>query len=256
MCKYEQIDRAGLWNGRLLVFESLPSTNQWVLDNIGQCIHGDVVLARLQTKGRGRFGRTWHSVPGRSLTLSAALLPPPDAQPVTPSACRAAALAVADTLANHGIEAKVKWPNDVLVDGRKIAGILAEAEPAAGATALGIGLNVNTDDSDFEGLDLMHPATSMTAATGKTFDTLDICRALVERLQTALDGAQRDPAWLINEWRPRDFLAGKRITVAAAAGAVTGRYSGLDSDGRLLLTDGDGTAHVLLSGDVSVDIPG
>lgn len=248
----EQITEGGLWNGRLLAFESLPSTNQWVLDNVRDCRHGDIVLARSQTDGRGRFDRSWCAVPDRSLTLSAVLMPSSPGKPIPPSVCQAAAVAVRRTLSEHGIEGELKWPNDVVVAGRKTAGILAETEPDTGTVALGIGLNVNMTGEDFEGRDLLQPATSMMIETGSAFDLPVVRAILVAQLETALDIAEDSMALLLEQWARADFLSGKRINVLGPGGTVAGAYAGLDSDGRLLLVDDAGTTHTFQTGDVSV----
>ena len=248
----EQITGAGLWGGRLIVFGSLASTNQWVLDNVSDCSHGDVVLARAQTEGRGRFGRTWHSVPGRALTLSVVLVPVSQREPIAPAVCQATALAVRSTLSRYGVGAALKWPNDVVVDGRKAAGILAETEPDSGAVALGIGINVNMTGSDFRGLDLLQPATSIALETGKEHDIRDVCSTLITDLETALDSGRFDPGGIPAQWEKCDFLKGRQLEIAAADGTACGRYAGLNSEGHLLLVDEAGVTRTFLSGDVSV----
>ena len=247
----KQTDGAGLWDSRLIIFPTLPSTNQWVLDNSDDCRHGDIVLAQSQTAGRGRFGRDWLSSSAGSLTLSAVLHPGPTHEPILPSVCQAAAVAVRATVAAHGIDATLKWPNDVLVAGRKTAGILAETA-ATGTVALGIGLNVNIGRDILSGLSLSRPATSMSLEAATQFDMTAVRALLIEELRTALDLAGSDPTALLTQWQQHDGMTGRQIEIGTAKGPVTGQYSGLDSDGRLLLTGDDGVTRTFLSGDVSV----
>ena len=163
------------------------------------------------------------------------------------------ALAVRATLENHRIAALVKWPNDVLANGRKIAGILTEGDSPAGWMVLGIGLNVNSTSSDFAELDPMQPVTSMTIEQGRTFDVGQVCSDLLAELDRTFDAAERQGTdYLFDNWNCHDALTGKMITVRTAEGEFVGKYSGMDKDGRLRLVDQAGKEHLLWSGDVSI----
>ena len=239
----------GLWAGRLLAFDELPSTNTWMLEHAGESRHGDVVWARAQTAGRGRLTRAWLALPGRSLTLSCALK---DATFMTlgPNIGQFAACAVADTLAAFGLAAALKWPNDVMVADRKIAGILVEQSDTPSALVLGIGLNINGSDDDFRAAALDRPATSMQAAAGHLFGVDAVLRALLRMLQTWMDQAASEGlAPLRARWAASDWLAGHEIEVQTAAGPVTGRYAGLDELGRLRVARAAGE-EALWTGDV------
>ena len=296
------VENAGLWGGRLLIFDSLPSTNQWALDNIGRCRNGDVIRAITQIAGRGRFQREWLSPVNRCLTISVVIktetmearrtsasadpprggkdsppylyhggraLSPKAPSPAKPDRTRrasptkdgarsstitqTAALAIRSALEKYSINALVKWPNDVLVNGRKIAGILAETEPASGAVILGIGLNINLTAEDLAGVNLMQPATSMAMEKERLFDIEDVCVGLLLKLQETIDAARECATFLVDTWQHYDCLAEKRIQVETGQDIICGRYAGLDENGRLRLIDDSGMEHLFWSGDVSLN---
>jgi BirA family transcriptional regulator, biotin operon repressor / biotin---[acetyl-CoA-carboxylase] ligase len=166
------------------------------------------------------------------------------------------ALAVHATLTAHSIAAQLKWPNDVVVHGRKIAGILAEADAVRGALVLGIGLNVNLTPADLRTAELMQPATSMAIESGRTFDVTSVGARLRADLQEAYDVATAEgPSWLGRRWRGLDALAGRRIQIETAQGTISGTYEGLDAEARLQLRDDAGLLRSFWSGDVSVCKP-
>lgn len=243
----------GLWRARYVVFKVLPSTNQWVLDHAEKCRHGDVVRTDCQTAGRGRFQRTWLSGSNVALTLSVALYPEQLGRLPPAALGQAAALAVRDTLDADGLEALLKWPNDVLVADRKIAGILVEGDPLSGPLALGIGVNVNWTTEDLQKAGLTDRATSMHVETGRTFDVQAICEALLTTCASTLDAAADEGvAFVRRAWQSHDALHDRQLIVTGPDGNVTGRYAGMAPDGRLRLIRGDGTQILFWSGDVSL----
>jgi BirA family biotin operon repressor/biotin-[acetyl-CoA-carboxylase] ligase len=192
--------------------------------------HGALVTASEQTAGRGRQGRTWSAPPGAALLMSVVLR---DAPPLLPLI---AAVAVAETC---GSDARIKWPNDVLLDGRKVAGILAEGRPYEGWTVLGIGVNVAIAPQE------LPPELHATAGT------LGRPRAAVEpylvELLGALDRALvLEPAALLDAWRARDALAGREVSWAAGTGVARG----IDGEGRLVIELADGGRTALDAGEV------
>jgi BirA family transcriptional regulator, biotin operon repressor / biotin---[acetyl-CoA-carboxylase] ligase len=146
---------------------------------------GAVVVAEAQTAGRGRLGRRWFAPAGTSLLCSLQLRPasPTERLPeLTGVAARACAEAIAGVT---GLEPELKFPNDVLVGGRKVAGILAEARE--GRVVLGIGINVNVPASELPE-DVAHPATSLLAETGRELDRAELLAELLVRLEHRYDG--------------------------------------------------------------------
>jgi len=242
----------GLWGASLRVFDELPSTNAWLLAHAAEARNGEAVRALHQTAGRGRFNRHWISPAQRGLALSV-LIAAPDITPETITRITpATALAVAETLAARGLPSMVKWPNDVLVHGRKIAGILAERDQPTGAIVIGIGLNVNLTDADFAAQPLLHPATSILIETGAPDDPGALVTDLLGRLATGLHpAALANPRALWEQWARRDALHGLTIRVATACETLEGLYLGTDDDGALRLRTLDGQDRLLFTGDVS-----
>lgn len=206
--------------------------------------HGTVVHADEQTAGRGRMAHTWFSPPG-NLYMSVIL------QTGHPAArCGelsfVAALAVADTaeaLLPRQIQAMLKWPNDVLINGGKIAGILLEQ--VDDATIMGIGLNVLEAPTN-----AAYKTTTIVANGG--IASVDGARdLLLDRLARHLESWQADGFAPIREkWLARSYPIGASITANAGSGAVTGHFAGLDTDGALLLETAGGRQRIV-AGEVS-----
>jgi BirA family biotin operon repressor/biotin-[acetyl-CoA-carboxylase] ligase len=246
-------DGGGLWDGRLLLFDELPSTNMWAMENLGLCRNGDVVSAMRQTAGHGRFSRPWLSPEGRGLALSVILTEIKQEQMVV---CigQLAAIAVVRTLESFDMQAMHKWPNDVLVDGMKIAGILSERDAATGTIVLGVGLNVGLTRSDLRAAHLAGTATSMWIEQKNKYDPAVVRAAFTAKLQETLEETSGKPgnmAMLAAAWAQYDGLAGSTIEVTSETGAVVrGKYAGMDEAGRLQLVDDTGNHRIFWTGDV------
>ena len=182
--------------------------------------HGTLVTAGEQTAGRGRQGRAWTAPPGSAVLMSLVLRDLRDALPL------AAAVAVCEALP---AEAKIKWPNDVWLDRRKLAGILVEGRPQEGWAVLGIGLNVGTEEFPDE---LRELATSLRLE-GIDLSTADV----LERLLHALDRwLERPTNEVLAAWRARDALLGEEVRWANGSGVG----AGVDETGALLVETAEG----------------
>jgi BirA family biotin operon repressor/biotin-[acetyl-CoA-carboxylase] ligase len=192
--------------------------------------HGTVVTAGVQTAGRGRQGRTWIAPPGTALLLSLVV------REIDPLLSLRAGLAVADVA---GPDARVKWPNDVLVDGRKVAGILVEARPQEGWAVVGIGVNAALDVAE------LPPELRDRAGTlGRSPSELEPTLA---ELLGALERRLAEPAAaVVAALRDRDALTGRPVTWPGGAG--TG--AGVDEQGRLCVRLADGSEVALDAGEV------
>jgi BirA family transcriptional regulator, biotin operon repressor / biotin---[acetyl-CoA-carboxylase] ligase len=206
---------------RALIYERLDSTNTLALSfGNDPTQHGLVVLAREQTAGRGQYGRTWQAPPGSSVLMSVLLFPPPALRrPAVLTAWAAVAVCQTISIATN-LHATIKWPNDVLIGGKKVCGILIEQRTTGHldsplAAVVGIGLNVGQSSQSFEqaGLPL---AASLTSVSGKFFTHEDVAAALIRQLdgdyQRFLDGG---PATLEASWNLRLDLVGKSVLIEA-----------------------------------------
>jgi BirA family biotin operon repressor/biotin-[acetyl-CoA-carboxylase] ligase len=206
-------------------------------------IHGTVVTADEQTAGRGRQGRSWVAPPGSAVLMSV-VVRDLDSMTMLPLA---AALAVADAAeACAPVSCAIKWPNDVWIERRKLAGILVEGRPAAGWAVVGIGLNVLTPREAFPP-ELQDTATSLAVASeGEAPPTVP---AVLAALLLALDHwLAADPAEVVAAWRERDALAGERIRWGDGDGVA----AGIDDSGSLLV-DTDSGRVALGAGEVHLE---
>jgi BirA family transcriptional regulator, biotin operon repressor / biotin---[acetyl-CoA-carboxylase] ligase len=164
-----------------LYVDVTPSTQRLLGEELSE---GAVAVTEEQTEGRGRLGRRWHSPPGVSLLFSI-LLEPPVETPRLPELSLVAGQACAGAIAAlSGVTPEIKLPNDVLISGRKVAGILAEARE--GRVVLGIGVNVNVPEDDLPA-EVDVPATSLLAETGREIDRVELLVELLDRLERAYD---------------------------------------------------------------------
>lgn len=222
--------------GQVLYFDGLGSTNDYALRHGSD---GTVVVAERQSAGRGRHGRTWHSAAGLGLWFSVVLEEGPHDDLVF-----AAVLAVRDAV-RPGCRLDIKWPNDLLADGRKVCGVLVERRPRR--AALGIGINVHHRLTDFPE-SLRGTAGSLEMVTGRVWSRGEVLRAVLRQLdrQVLLLRSGRGEA-IRREWIEACNLKGRQVRCGKLAGCVTD----IDSLGALLLDTGHGT-HRLVSGDVTV----
>jgi BirA family transcriptional regulator, biotin operon repressor / biotin---[acetyl-CoA-carboxylase] ligase len=192
--------------------------------------HGTLVTAHAQSAGRGRQGRSWSAPPGHALLMSLVLRGPHALLPL------AAAVGVAEAA---GPDAQIKWPNDVLLDGRKLAGILAESRPQEDWAVLGIGVNVAVRIEDL-------PAELHDRAATLGRSPADVEPFLAELL-ASLERALALPApELLEAWRTRDALEGQTISWTAG----TGTAMGIDGEGRLVVELPGGGRTALDAGEI------
>jgi BirA family transcriptional regulator, biotin operon repressor / biotin---[acetyl-CoA-carboxylase] ligase len=248
--------RSRLIGRRLTVLEEVGSTND-VAMAAGHAGHveGMAILADRQVRGRGRSGRTWASLSGLGVYTSILLrptVPPQQALLLT----LLAGLATADAIrAVCTLEARLKWPNDVLLDGRKVAGILTEMTTVGQTVShvvVGIGINVHHRLTDFPD-DVRMTATSIGASAGRRVERAEVAAALyhaLDRWYAAFCAGERDR--ILTEARARTATLGRGVTVVAGPDRWRGRALDLDVDGALLVQDHAGTVHRVLAADVSI----
>ncbi len=213
---------------------------------------GGVVLAARQTHGRGRRARAWASPVGglwMTIILKRRLGPEAVGKLGIGLALVAAEIASEET----GCQVGVKWPNDVVLDGRKLGGVLVDAEMAAARVSillLSLGLNVNIPESAFP-LELRGSAVSLLSATGREYPLARFTARLLDRFESSLPAMVKDSDALLRAWRTRDVLLGKAVTVEIAGKMVRGQARGIDRLGRLVLSLGPLRRTALPAGEVT-----
>jgi BirA family biotin operon repressor/biotin-[acetyl-CoA-carboxylase] ligase len=222
---------------RVFVFDVLDSTNSLAaaLAN-DRANDGIVVLADEQTAGRGQHGRSWYSPRGAGILMSLLLFPPPELRrPVILAAW--AANAVSETIHESiGLEATIKWPNDVLIGGRKVCGILIEQ---ARATVVGIGLNVNQTVDSLTKAGLTE-ACALAHFSSEPLDRMELARSLIKQLDSEYERLCRgDQGTLESTWTRRLGLVGEDVLIECPAALYRGRLTQLTWEGVELDTGGE-----------------
>lgn len=215
--------------------------------------HGTVVTAAEQSAGRGRQGRTWTAPPGKALLYSAVVRPLEDHHTMLPLAVPLAVCETAEQL-NPDLDCRVKWPNDIHTEGRKLAGVLIEARPQDGWAVVGIGLNLTIEEDEFPS-ELRDRATSLFSGDRRTQERGSagpspqlsagppLLGPLNERLSHWL---QADPDEVLAEWRKRDALRGREVAWEGGSGVA----DGVDDRGYLLVVTPAGDRIAVGAGEV------
>jgi BirA family biotin operon repressor/biotin-[acetyl-CoA-carboxylase] ligase len=243
------------WLGKQLhYYQDLDSTNRMAQQLARQgATEGTVVVAERQLSGRGRQGRAWHSPAGVGLYCSLILrpaLPPNQIQLLT----LAVAVAVVRTIAAQTlISPKIKWPNDILIGEKKVAGILTEAEAAAERIAhvvVGVGINVNHTAAELgSGLEAL--ATSLRLEVGHSMPRAALAVQLFVELETWYERLKgRDSSAILEEWRRHAATLGRRVRVLLGQTTVEGTALDVTREGALVLEARDGSRTVVHAGDV------
>jgi BirA family transcriptional regulator, biotin operon repressor / biotin---[acetyl-CoA-carboxylase] ligase len=240
------------------VFEETTSTND-VVERLARdgVREGVVVFAEAQTKGRGRLGRKWISPPGKGLWFSVLLrpaLPPQAATQLTVAAATALSRAIQQVAE---VKPQIKWPNDILIGGKKTAGVLTELSAELDRInhiVLGIGVDVNLNASDLPA-DLRSVATSLKIETGAPIRRADLAAALLRELDRdygLICGGQF--AKLCDEWEEQCVTLGQRVKIRIGNRVITGQAEALDENGALLLRTEHGRLERIMGGDVTMAI--
>lgn len=238
----------------ILRFDSVASTNDVAREMAASdAPEGTCVVAREQTAGRGRQGRTWASPPGEGLYVSVILRPTIRAAE-SPVLTLAAAVAVAETLKlDFEVTADIKWPNDVMASGRKICGILVESaieRDRLQYAVMGIGLNVAQREFPDE---ISAVATSLLIETGRSVTQDDVLNRLLERLRRWYEIAVTEPSTVLARWEElSSFARGCAVRVESSDWSIEGVTRGLASTGALRVELANGEIREVFSGEVSL----
>jgi BirA family biotin operon repressor/biotin-[acetyl-CoA-carboxylase] ligase len=236
-------------------FQACPSTNdeamRWA--RIG-APHGAVVRADAQSSGRGRNGRTWNSPSGKGLYFTLIVRPTLEMSAV-PQLTMLAALGAAQALDRFARGAAVKWPNDILLNSRKVGGILSEASPRSDVSShvdwavIGIGLNINHEADDLPPRPI-YPATSLLIDSGRRQNADDVLEVVLEEIRGLYERfATGEWEAIRRQWQTRDALLGRDVEVTTLDGAWRGFASSVETDGALCVRDERGPRRVV-AGDV------
>ncbi|GAB2692134.1 biotin--[acetyl-CoA-carboxylase] ligase [Paenibacillus thermoaerophilus] len=241
------------------LLETVESTQtvaqQWVQDGAKE---GSIVLAEQQTSGRGRMGRQWHSPIGKGIYMSMILTP---RVPMTllPQITLLTAVALCRTMRKQtGVDAGIKWPNDILAGGRKVSGILLESsaeDERIRHVIAGVGISVNLEASDYPE-ELRAIATSLRIESGKTVDRAEFLAAFLNEFETLYDAYHRDGFGPIRSlWEALSVTLNRPVAVNGPQGTIEGVAEGLDDLGALLVRKPDGTLERVMSGEIPI-VPG
>lgn len=239
-------------NFTILRFETIDSTNTEAARQarLG-ADEGLCVLARQQTAGRGRHGRTWTSEKDSGLYFSVVLRPTIELKFLTLITLMTG-IAVSDTLSDIGLKPDIKWVNDVLIGDQKICGILAETVDTNRGLAVVVGIGINLTSSNFPD-ELAGVATSIKEENGKQIDADELAEGLTKFFGYFYDILNGDngPGVILREWQHRSsYFSGKPVRVVLENDSISGVTDGLESNGALRIKKNDGNTVIVQAGDV------
>jgi len=240
--------------GRTFVYaEELSSTNTFLMDKQnGYNESGTVVLAEKQTSGKGRKDRVWYSAPDSNLTFSILLTKDKFLTSNSSLINFAASLSVAFSIENlYQLKTELKWPNDVLLDGKKTSGILIEATSQGNKIerfVIGIGINVN--QPSFQGT-FNYPPTSIRNELGRNVEREKLLAEILNNFELLLEKIKKNKSEVINDWKSKCKMIGERISIVENDSEKFGIFYDIDEEGFLLLKTKDGIEKIHY-GDVSL----
>jgi len=239
---------------KILTFDKLNSTNKYALDNIDSFDVNTIVRAKTQDAGRGRFDRKWISDKDNNCYMSFVLKPDIKFQKHFPNLTQYLSVVLCDLLEEYGIQPNIKWPNDVQINGKKIAGILSELSFGSAqfnGIVLGIGVNLNLTNEDIAGIDI--PATSLNLEINNVVDSDKFINQLCEKFYLGyedflVNGFERIRASYISKC---NFI-GKEISIKNLEPVLAGIAINISADGSLEVLSKNGEIKKIISGDVIV----
>jgi len=240
----------------ILIFDEVGSTNDIAMElgaKGGE--DGLVVVAESQSHGKGRLGRTWISPKGVNLYVSVLLRPefsPHHASALTMMASVATATAISRVT---GLVTEIKWPNDILIGGKKVSGILTEMHAEGDRihyVVIGVGVNVNMKREDFPD-NLRMPAASLMEYAGRKIDRNELLRALLESMDSNLEMISRKGiVSIVPKWRRLCGTLNRRVKISLPGEAIIGVAEDVTQEGGLIVTIGEGAKRVVYAGDLTI----
>ena len=236
------------------LYSETVSTNTLAMELASQgAPEGTTLVAETQTGGKGRLGRRWISPKG-NLYLSVVLRPQIPTHKAPLITLMGAVATVSAIRTTCGVQAAIKWPNDILVSGRKVGGLLTEmsAEPdRIRHIALGIGINVNMALEDLPP-DVRENATTVAAAAGKKINRTALLQQLLRDLDSRYRVLLKSEADILGEWEELNTTIGRRVAVSGSTETLEGLAQGIDREGRLIVKLDDGSLRQVAAGDVTI----
>lgn len=235
-------------------FDTIDSTNTFAKSlTPHEALHGTIILADEQTAGRGRMQREWISPKGKNLLFSLILYPEFGVEKISLLPF-VGSLAVTDAIETvTGLSATCKWPNDVLINDRKVCGMLLESSTGHAPTTkiiLGIGVNVNQEEFPEA---LRYKASSLKNESNVEIDRLRLLQGILEELEHRYEQLARFPAQhLLHDWKMKALLFGKKITVLESEFSFRATAIDVADDGSLIIQTEDGQKRNIFAGDVSL----
>lgn len=241
--------------GKKVTYKTSVKSTQEIAHSLARegAVEGSIVIADEQTGGRGRLGRAWQSPSGTGIWMSLILRPEIPLQKA-PQLTLLIAVAASRAIEKvTGLEAAIKWPNDLLIKGKKVAGILTELQAEADSihsVIVGIGMNVNQEKKHFSE-EISEIATSLAIEGGKNYKRAEIAGAVLQEIEN-LYRSYLDKGFAVIKllWEARAYSLGKRITARSVTGSITGYAKGITDEGVLLLEDDNGEIHSIYSADI------
>lgn len=236
---------------KIYYFDSLSSTMDIAFQlGVKGCSEGTLVLAETQTKGRGRLGREWTSPKYKGIYLSL-VLKPKISPHQTPLLTLISAVGLAEAVRDKtGITPQIKWPNDIMIEEKKLGGILTELNAEADLShfvIIGIGLNVNNDKRS-----LPVGATSIKEQNKTDTDRIELLQEILRRIERHyLAFQKKGAAAIIDKWREWSVSLGRRVKVSSSRGYIEGQALDIDSDGGLLVRNDAGLIQKVMAGEIT-----
>jgi len=240
----------------LYTFDEIDSTNEMAKKYAASGKpEGTVVVAEKQLQGKGRLRRTWDSPKGQGIWVSVIIRPnilPTSAPQITFVLAVGMVRAMDKAL---GLKAEIKWPNDILINGKKVAGILTELSAEIERIdyiVFGIGLNVNQKKEDFPE-EFRNKAMSLSMALGQNVSRVKLLQAMLEELErTYHEYLEKGFAYILKEWKANSCTLGKEVQIIMEGDKLEGKAVDLDQDGFLIIQDKNNQLHRIIAGDVSL----
>lgn len=243
--------------GRVIHYEESVDSTQKIAHKLAyeQCNEGTIIVSDEQRLGRGRLDREWFSPKFTGIWCSIVLRPNIPPQKAPQLTLLTAVSVVRGIKKATGLQTEIKWPNDILINGKKLVGILTElqAEPdRINAVIIGVGINVNQTEEDFPE-ELKEKATSLRVQIGEKISRAEVLQAILKEIEDLYDDYLEHGFRMVKMlWESYAVSIGKQVTARTLQGTIIGKAAGITDDGVLLLEDSEGKTHHIYSADIDI----